>query len=99
MFEKGAETMGKREVILFRSEEKQDRQSAVAFLHALVDKIAEGEVVLRQGDQEVAVSIPERIVLELKVEEEHKKNSVKMGLEIELEWVPGQEEAGGVSLG
>ncbi len=91
--------MSKKEVVLFKSEEKRDRANVTAFLHQLVDKIGAGQVTLRQGDQDITVDIPNQIVLEIKVEEESRKGGVKMSLEIELEWIPGQDDGGAVTLG
>ena len=56
--------MGK-EVRLFKSEERQRRVDVGAFLHQLADKIAEGQVVLRQGTNELALQLPQNVVLEV----------------------------------
>ena len=90
--------MGK-ETVLFSSEEKTDTQRVAAFLHQLADKILEGELRLKQGDEEIVTEIPKRLVLEVKLEDEAKKQRVKRGLEIELEWYVGESDPGGVSLG
>lgn len=90
--------MGK-EKILFSSEEKTDAQRVAAFLHQLADRLLEGEITLKQGDKEVVTEIPGRLVLEVKLEDEAKKQRVKRGLEIELEWYVGETDPGGVSLG
>ena len=57
--------MGK-EIVLFKSEERKDLASVVAFLHQLADKLAENQVILRQGSTEIVVNIPDNVVLELK---------------------------------
>ena len=90
--------MGK-ETVLFSSEEKTDTQRVAAFLHQLADKILEGELRLKQGDEEIVTEIPKRLVLEVKLEDEAKKQRVKRGLEIELEWYVGESDPGGISLG
>ena len=89
--------MGK-EIVLFKSEERKDLASVVAFLHQLADKLAENQVILRQGSTEIVVNIPDNVVLELKVEEEDKKGKMKRTLEVEIEWVEGDESGGVVSL-
>lgn len=88
-----------KEVVLFQSEEKQNLQSAADFLHQLADKLAQGQVVLRQGNQEVVLDIPHNIVLELKAEEEAKKRKTQRSLEVEIEWIVGDESGGAVTLG
>lgn len=90
--------MGK-EVVLFASEERSDLQNVAAFLHQLADKVASGKVVLRSGNQEIVLDIPNNVVLELKAEEEAKKNKTQRSLEIEIEWNVGDESGGPVTLG
>ena len=65
----------------------------------LPDKLAQNEIILRQGENELALPIPNRMVLELKVEEEAKAAGTKRKLEIEIEWTDGDDSAGGVTLG
>jgi len=64
--------MGK-EIVLFKSAERMDLASIVAFLHQLADKLASNQVILQQGSAEIVVDIPDNVILELKVEEEDKK--------------------------
>jgi amphi-Trp domain-containing protein len=90
--------MGK-EIELFKSEERKDLASVAAFLHQLADKLAKNQVILRQGAEEIVVNIPNNVVLELKVEEEDKKGKVKRTLEVEIEWLEGDESGGVVTLG
>ena len=89
--------MGK-EIVLFKSEERKDLASAVAFIRQLADKLATNQVVLRQGSEEIIVDIPDNVVLELKVEEEDKKGKIKRTLEVEIEWLVGDESGGAVTL-
>ncbi|MDT8307434.1 MAG: amphi-Trp domain-containing protein, partial [Anaerolineae bacterium] len=74
--------MGK-EVVLFASEEPHSLKDVAAFLRELADKLDGNEVVLRKGSEELAVQIPNNVVLELKVEEEEKKQRTQRSLEIE----------------
>lgn len=90
--------MGK-EIILFSSEERRDRASLAAFLHQLADKIAEGTVVLQSGSEQLVLDLPDQVVLELKAEEEAKKNKTQRSLEVEIEWIEGDESGGPVTLG
>jgi amphi-Trp domain-containing protein len=88
-----------REKILFSSEEKKDLKSVAAFLHQLADKLAEKRVILRQGTEEVVVEFPNNVVLEIKFEEELKKNKTQQSLEIEIEWNVGEEDSASLELG
>ena len=80
--------MGK-EVVLFESETPKSRQEVAAFLRELAAKIDGGEVTFQQGAESVSVTMPPNVVLELKVEEEAKKNKTKRSLEVEIEWYLG----------
>lgn len=88
-----------REVVLFSSEEKRDLSSVVAFLHELANRLESQEVVLRQGDEELRLQIPGTLVLEIKAEEEAKRNKTQRSLEIELEWIVGEDGDSTVTLG
>ena len=90
--------MGK-EIVLFKSEERKSIQSVAEFLHQLADKLAENKVVLRRGAEEIQVSIPDNVILELKVEEEIKKGKTQHSIEIEIEWLEGDESGHVVTLG
>ena len=87
-----------RATVLFESEEKRDRQEVAAFLRALADKMAEGQIVLQQGDKQTQLTMPAAVTLEIKAEESARRGRTKRSLEIELEWTEG-EESGRVTLG
>lgn len=88
-----------REVVLFKSEEKHGRVAVATFLRQLADKIEDGEVVLRQGGEELTLELPANVVLEVKAEEETGKRKTKRSLEVEVEWLVGDMAAEPLSLG
>lgn len=88
-----------RETVLFKSEERKDLDSVVDFLHQLADTLAENQVKLRRGTEELTVHVPKNVVFEIKVEEENKQGKMKRSLEVEIEWIEGDETAGAVTLG
>ena len=90
--------MGK-EIVLFKSEERKSIQSVAEFLHQFADKLAENKVILRRGTEEIQVNIPDSVILELKVEEEIKKGKTQHSIEIEIEWIEGDESGVAVTLG
>ncbi len=90
--------MGK-EIVLFSSEERTDKTRVSAFLRELADRIDQNSVVLKKGEEEHSVDLPDDLVLEVKLEEEAKGQGVKYSLEVELEWTPGGSGGGRVSLG
>ncbi len=49
--------------MLFKTRERKDRQGIVSFLHQLVDILAEGEVMFRQGTNDIKVVVPDRVIL------------------------------------
>jgi hypothetical protein len=45
------------------------------------------------------LTIPDSVIFELKVEEEIKKSKTQRSLEVEIEWVEGNESGDVVTLG
>jgi amphi-Trp domain-containing protein len=91
------------EIVLFKSEQRSSQGEVAAFLRTLADKVESGQVILRQGSEELTLAIPQNLVLEIKAEEEtsKRKSGKKMSLEVELEWQEGDEAgaSGSVELG
>jgi amphi-Trp domain-containing protein len=82
------------ETRLFKSEERKTRSELSEFVHQLADKISEGRVVLRQGQDEIKLELPETLILEVQVEDEDKgAKGVQHSLEVEIKWF--DEEHGG----
>ncbi len=88
------------ERVLFKSEEKRTRQEIAELLRQVAAKVEAGRLTLSQGEKRLDLDFPATMTVEIKVEEEE-KTVVKRSLEIELEWVPGQEggESAGVRIG
>jgi amphi-Trp domain-containing protein len=80
-----------RETILFKSEEKKTSSDIANVLRHIADKIESGTMTLKQGPDEMTIAFPKNMVLELKVEEEQGKR-LKKSLEIELEWIVGDDQ-------
>jgi amphi-Trp domain-containing protein len=91
--------MARRKRILVRSKERQDTQSVASFLHELADRLAQHELILRQGDEEVQLSVPDRVVVRLRVQEKHKKRRTKRRLKLTIGWVEGEEDKEFVTFG
>ena len=86
------------EVILFKSEEKKSSSEIAAILRQVADRVEKGSMTLGQNENSIALDFPRDMILEIKVEQEEKKN-IKRSLEIELEWILGSEEQGGLVIG
>lgn len=88
-----------REVTLFKSKEQKSRADISAFLHDLADRIQAGQVTLSKGKEEIPLDIPQRLMLEVEVEEESKRRKGKQHcLEIELKWFDNTDEHGMLEL-
>ena len=89
-----------KEIRLFKSKERKTRSMVSAFLRQIADKFETGQVVLRQGSEELTLEIPENLILELQVEDEDKRRKgVEHSLEIEIKWYDNDTVAGPVELG
>ncbi len=84
-----------REIILFETEERKSASEIASFLRQLADKIEGKRVILRSGAKEIDLPMPSNMILEVKVEEEEKKGKTKRSLEVEIEWIIGQEDESG----
>jgi amphi-Trp domain-containing protein len=91
--------MGK-ETRLFKSEERKSRSEVSTFLSLIAEKLESGNVVLRRGQEELVLEIPQNLILEVQVEDEDKKmKGVQHSLEIEIKWYDSDEVAGPLELG
>jgi amphi-Trp domain-containing protein len=75
------------EKVLFKTEEKMSRSDVATLLRTLADKVEKGKVSLEQGKEQVDLKIPNQVELEIKAV----KKKTKKKLEIEIEWVLGEE--------
>ena len=85
------------ETVLFKSEEKKTSSDIASTLRQIADKIENGTMTLTQGPEEITIEFPKNMVFELKVEEEQGKR-LKRSLEIELEWILGDEQSQGTTI-
>ena len=93
------EKMG-RETRLFKSEEPKNRAEVGQFLTQIAGKITSGEVILRQGQDELVLQMPQNLVLEVQVEDEDKgAKGTQHSLEIEIKWFDGDAQGGPLELG
>jgi amphi-Trp domain-containing protein len=91
--------MGK-ETRLFKSEARHSRADVSAFLHQLADKVSQGQVILRQGTEEISLDLPANLILEIQVEDEDKKRKgIQHSLEVEIKWFDGDDAGGPLELG
>mgnify|MGYP001819868058 CR=1 FL=1 len=91
--------MGK-ETRLFQSKERKNRTEVGEFLRQVSEKLLSGQVVLRQGNEEINLAIPDYVVLEGQVEDEDKKKKrIEHSLEIEIKWFDNDEKSGPLEIG
>jgi len=84
-----------REKILFKTEERRSVSEIAAFLRQLADRVEQGKVTLKNGGNEIELSMPSNMSFEIKVEEEEKHRKTRRKLEIEIEWSLGDEDEAG----
>ena len=84
---------------MFKSKEVLSREEVAAFLHQLADKIAAGRVTLQQGKNDLPLKLPADLLLEVEVEDEHKKRGIEHCLEVEIKWYDeGMAKRGSLKL-
>lgn len=89
-----------RETVLFRSKAPSTRAETVEFLRSMADRIEGGQVVLRRGEEETALTLSDQLELRLKAEDEHKRGKgVQHTLKIELKWYQDASASAPVELG
>lgn len=79
---------------LLRTETKMSREKASEKLHSLADKIGQGEVELKSGNDSVKLNPADQVEFELDVEEEEDGD---ISIEVEIEWSKNTE-AGEVEI-
>ncbi|MCZ7676480.1 MAG: amphi-Trp domain-containing protein [Roseovarius sp.] len=88
-----------RETVLFSAKDTRPRSGIAAFLRDMADKIESGSVTLRQGEIAQDVVLPDYMVLEIKLEDEHKgKRGIRHCLEIEMKWYDDMGAPAGIVL-
>ena len=84
---------------LFESKEHKGRSDAAAFLRQLAEKIENGDVKLRSGSEDIQLKIPDKVVLEVEVEEKEKNVKGKEhSLEIEIKWYDKDISKGSIEI-
>jgi len=87
------------EEVLFKSERAQSRAEIAETLRAVADKLDAGESIsLSAGEQSIELDPSERPEFEIKAERETGGSSEELSVEFEIEWTPGDEEDGPVSV-
>jgi amphi-Trp domain-containing protein len=89
-----------KETRLFKSKERKNRAEVGKFLRQIAEKLEGGQVILKQGGQELVLDVPANLVLEVQVEDEDKKSrGLQHSLEIEIKWFDSDDEVGSLELG
>lgn len=73
---------------LLKTESKMSREKASQKLHDLADKINEGQVELKSGNDSLKLNPAENVEFELQVEEE---SDGDISIEVEIEWPKNAE--------
>ena len=84
--------------VRLRSKEQQSRSEVAQALKKLADRIEENKVTLGEGEEQVSLTLPERVELKLKVTEKPKPGTKKQELDIEISWKEGEKDSGGIRI-
>ena len=62
-----------KKTILFKSKERKHRSDVSDFLHQFGEKIETGQVLIRRGEEELVLDIPDNLILEVEIDNQEKK--------------------------
>lgn len=82
-----------KKVNLFKGKERKSRAEASAFLAQLSEKVASGQVVLRQAHDDLVLDLPSSLGLQVKASQKNKpaKGAIHK-LNVQLTWREGDQE-------
>ncbi|MDQ2049733.1 amphi-Trp domain-containing protein [Natronolimnohabitans sp. A-GB9] len=88
------------EEVLFKFERQMDRADIAEYLRSVADSLEAGDPIgLEAGGESVTMTPPARPTFEIKAERETSSSAPdgpgELGLEFELEWDEGEEQADG----
>jgi amphi-Trp domain-containing protein len=85
---------------LFRQKERKSRAEVSEFVQVLGQKIGEGQVVLKGAAGDQTLDLPQKMNLKVKASKKAKKHKgAKHKLTVQITWVEGDYEDGGLELG
>ena len=88
-----------KKAVLLKSKEWKNREEMATFLRELADRMAEGEVVIKQGADDVVLTLPDSMRLKVKAKRKTKKRGKKFGFNIKVKWLEGDKGRAGITLG
>jgi amphi-Trp domain-containing protein len=80
-----------------KSEDRRSRSEVADFLKEVASKIDAGSLTFRQESEELVFIIPDKLTLELKVEEKTGQTP-KIQFEIELEWLKDGQSSSAIEI-
>ena len=76
--------------LLFKSKQRMSRKEAADFLRHLADKIDQGNLTLKQGEQSLELNMPAEMALDVQVKDKDKGHKgLQHELEVEIKWYEG----------
>ncbi len=75
---------------LLTTSQTMPRDELADLLVGIAERVRTGEVVLRQGEESLALDLPPSVDVDVEVTSEDKSAGTKIQLEIEIEWYEGQ---------
>jgi amphi-Trp domain-containing protein len=87
------------EEVLFKSESDQSRTEIASYLRSVADSLdSGGELTLKQGDESVTLTPPDRPTFEVKAERETGSGPDELSVEFEIEWDDGTDSTGSLEI-
>ena len=82
-----------RKAKLFKGKERKSRVEVSEFLAQLSEKVADGQVILRQVQDDLVIDLPQNMGMKVKVTRKDKPaKGTRQKLTLELTWRDGDKE-------
>ncbi len=71
---------------LYRLEKEKTKEEIVNFLKKFTSDVESGKISLTEGPMEVELDVPQKLILDIDVDQEQGREGVEKSVEVELKW-------------
>ncbi|HDQ34764.1 MAG TPA: amphi-Trp domain-containing protein [Chloroflexi bacterium] len=82
----------RKKQVRMKSKSRPDQTQLSEFFHQLADKIATGEIVFQQLGEDIAITLPETVQLQVKVTQRQRRKGTRHKVLLKLSWLEGEDD-------